>query len=59
MTEHEYKHKEQTGWVEVESYFNDSWRTPWPLENLTVRLDHKPVILSKMIEHKKRSKQDD
>jgi hypothetical protein len=59
MTERESQQCAQAGWVEVDAYFDDAWRTPWPLANLAVRLDQEPVILSKTIEHNKGSKQDE
>jgi hypothetical protein len=46
-------------WVDVESYFDDLWNTPWPLKDLTLELDQKRVIQSKMVEHEKENKEDD
>ena len=31
-------------WVKVESYYDDTWATPWPLEGLKLKVNQKVVV---------------
>jgi type VI secretion system secreted protein VgrG len=47
---------ENMSWVEVESYWDDLWHTPWPLENVEMKKDNKIVAKSLRVDHNEQEK---